>query len=103
MKKRKRLDPNVRKAQLLEVALGLAETVGYQHITREIIAIEAGVSPGRVSQCFRSMTELKSEIMRTAILRGNIKIVAQGLGARDKQALRAPSELKQKAVACLIN
>lgn len=102
MKVRTRLDPGVRKAQLLEVALELAETVGYQRITREIIAFKAGVTPGRVSQCFNTMTKLKREVMRTAIARGNIIIVAQGLGDRDKQALKAPDALKRKAVDYLL-
>lgn len=102
MKKTHKITGVARKELLLNAALALSETVGYQNITRESIANLANVSPGLISQYFGTMVQLKRSVMRAAIAREIITVVAQGLGVRDPQALKAPEALKQKAIEHLI-
>lgn len=98
----KRLQPDDRKAQILDGAIELARTKGLGHITREAIAQRVGVSPALVSLYFGTMTELRRSIMRAAIKREVLEIVAEGLTTRDKQAAKASDDLKRRALATVI-
>ena len=54
-----------------------------------------------MSKYFGTMVSFKRTIMRAAIKDGNLPILAQGLAAGDKCAMKAPSELKTAAIATL--
>jgi AcrR family transcriptional regulator len=92
----------VRRDQILDAALALARKGNYMNITRDRIALQAGVSPGTVSGYFGTMPNLRRDIMRAAIRAGAVEVVAQGLANRDKQALKAPAELKAAAAALMM-
>jgi len=94
-----RLDPKERKKQIFEAALKLAKTKGYNDITRDEIAAEAGVSMGLVSRYHKTMPQLRRSIMRAAIARGIPEIVLQGIACKDKAALNAPVALRRRALA----
>ena len=98
---RKRLEPGKRKDEILDAALALAKAQGYQSVTLEAIANKAQCSNGTVVHYFGTMTQLRRAVMRAAINRGELQIVAQGLAARDAQALNAPDELKERAAASM--
>jgi AcrR family transcriptional regulator len=98
----KRLQPDDRKAQILDGALELAQRKGLGTITRETIAQHVGVSPALVSLYLGTMTELRRTLMRHAIKREVLEIVAEGLATRDKQAAKAPDDLKRRALATVI-
>lgn len=102
MKKRQRINPEVRKKQLLEVALKLAEEIGYQNLTQYTIATAAKVSPKLAIHYFSTMTQLKRAVIRAAIEREIIPIIAQGIGAQDIHAHKAPDALKEKAAQYLL-
>lgn len=97
----KRLNPALRKEQILEAAIELAIKNGYQHVTRDTIASHAGVTYSLVTHYFNTMPQLKRAIMRAAISREIVEIIAQGLASRDPQALKASDELKQRALQSL--
>lgn len=101
MNNRKRLQPKERRKQLIASAVRLAERIGYDRITRNGVAEEAGVSTGLVTHYFRTMKQLQRATMREAVTVGNLSVVAQGLVAGDPQALKAPAELKQAAASRL--
>lgn len=96
--KRERLDPQFRKRQIFETALRLAEQEGYHKISRPAIAKAANVSTNLVTYYFKSVTKLQNELMRMAIERQIISIVADGIYLRHDSALNAPTPLKQKAL-----
>lgn len=100
---RKRANPNLRKDQILKVALDICEQKGYANLTREKIAEAAGVSPGTVSIHFGTMPQLKRAVMRSAIKNEVIPIVAEGLAAKDPHASKAPAEIKAKAATLIVN
>lgn len=100
-KKKRRLDPEVRKEQILDAALDVARVRNYTSITREEIADRAGVSVGLVTKYFSTMPQLKRDVMRAAIRVEALAIIAHGVAIRDPHALKAPADLQQRAVASL--
>ena len=97
-----RLKPEVRREQILQHAVEAAQAHGYRHITREDIARRAGVTVNLISHYFGTMPKLKRAVMREAIRRGDVTVLAQGLAAKDPHAQKAPLELKRKAVDQLL-
>lgn len=97
----RRLKPDERKELLLDVALKLAGRHGLTNLTREQIAEAAAVSPALVSARLGTMVALRRTVMRQAIARENLPVLAQGLAARDPYAVKAPLALRQRAVATL--
>lgn len=93
------MTPNDRTRELLAVALRLAAADGWRSLTRESIALAAGVSPGLVSARLGTMEQLRRSVMRAAVTQRCVAVVAQGLAMRDKQALKADAELRALAAA----
>lgn len=95
---RQRRIPADRKAELLDVAMILARTEGYQNVTREGIASTAKVSPALVSKYFGTMQHLRRAIMSAALDRSDLAILAQGLVANDAKARKAKPEVRKAAL-----
>lgn len=98
---RKRAAPELRRKYVLEVAIELAKTKGYNTLTRNEVATGANVSPGLVSHYFQSTEALRVVVLKTAVKREVLEIVAQGLVRGDPIAVQAPKELKYRAVSYL--
>lgn len=98
---RTRLTPDARKPQLLEAAVAVASKHGLHGTTRHRIAEHANVAPGLITHYLGTMAELRRAVMRQAVKQGILPIIAEGLAARDKQALKAPPELRARALASL--
>lgn len=94
---RTRLDPKQRRAHILDTAVRTALEVGYLSMSREAIAERAQCSPALVSKYLGTMTELRRAVMRAAIAQGHSTIVADGVAARDRIALKAPAHVRQSA------
>ena len=98
-----RLDPKVRKEQLLQAAVALADVPGgYATLTRKAVADKVGVSEGLVSLHWGTMTQLRRSVMREAIKEVKLKIIAQGLAMRDSVAIKASQEIKAQAAQSLL-
>lgn len=97
-----RADPELRKDSILNSAMILAEKIGYNRLTRAKVAEAAGVSESLVSKNFGTMDQLKNDIIRRAIKTENLKIIAQGLASNNRHTKRVSSDLKHRALACLI-
>lgn len=87
--------------EILAVALKLAKQDGYRDVTRERVATQAGISPALVSVRLGTMAQFRRKLMRYAVLKGCLPVIAQGLAAGDRHARNAAPELKQKALASL--
>lgn len=98
-----RKKPAVRKDEILTVALPLAEADGYQCVTRDQIAKAAGCSGPTVQYHFGTMAQLRRDIMRQAIKRECLRVVAQGLASGDAQAVKAPEDLRRRAMALALD
>jgi len=90
-----------RDGRILDAALQLAETDGYQWITREGVATLAGVSPGTINNVFGTMPDLKRAVLTEAVKRRIIPIVAQGMGDRHAIIQDAPEDLRREAALFL--
>jgi len=101
MTKQTKLKPSDRIAQILSAALVVASKVGYARLTREDIAKRADVPASLISYHLGTMPALRRKIMREAIRTECLPVVAQGLAIRDRFALKAPADLRARAVASL--
>lgn len=96
-----RMKPKERTAQLLDVAIDLAAQHGLSNVRRDQIAEAAGVSQGIVTLRLGEMPEMRRAVMRQAVKRGILSIIAEGLVNGDKHATKADPDLKQRALASL--
>ena len=101
MPPQERLEPQVRRDQILAAALSLAKTHGYTNITRKQITEKAGCSPRLLNYYYTTMPQLRRDVMRAAIDQKVLKVIAQGLTAKDPHALKVSDELKALAAATL--
>lgn len=90
-------NPLLRREQILNTALMVADKVGYKNVSRGMIAKEIGCSKPLISQYF-TQAELQKAIIKTAITREIISIVAQGIAARDPATRWIKADLKKKAL-----
>ncbi len=98
-----RTNSTLRKEQLINAALDCFEKSDkpFMKVTRGDIAEEAGVSEQLITHHLGTITELRRDIIRHAVLQRRLKIIAQGLAVGDSHARKAPQELKDLAVALL--
>lgn len=102
MSKKRAADPELRKDHILDVALKLAETNGYSRMTVVQVAEAAGITHGTVLRYFGTVAQLRNDVMRKAVKTNNLKIIAQGLSAGDRQAQKADEAVKAEALNCLM-
>lgn len=84
---------------VLDAAVVEARTMGLQRIRRDTVARRAGVAAGTVNNAFGNMSGLREAVMREAVSKEHLDIVAQGLALRDPIAMEAPHILKVRALA----
>lgn len=96
-----RMDPVDRRRQLLDVGLALAEKVGYRNVTMVALTEAAGVSRTLYHRYFSTVGQFRVDVMRAAVKQENLIVIAQGLAAKDKQALKASPELRERAAATI--
>ena len=102
----KALSPDERRQQrqaILDVAVDLARDIGYSKITRDQIAQAAGISPALVSDYLGTMPKPRRDVVRRAVVREVLEIVAQAMASRDPHVQKASDELKQRAVALMMS
>lgn len=92
-----RLQPDERRAAILQAAIRLAESDGWLALSRDAVATAAGVSPGLVSWYFLATSLLRDEVMQHAVDTGILSVVAEGILARHAVALAASVSLRAAA------
>lgn len=90
-----------RRKQIMTHAIELSRKIGYMNVRRDALAKKAGVANGLVSVYWNTMAQLKKAIIREAIHIEDLTIIGQGLAMEDKHILKAPKELRQRAIAQL--
>lgn len=102
---RRKLSASERKDRadaILHAAVAEARHAGFGRFTREGVAKRAHMSPATVSQYVKTMAQLRRDVMRAAIRDELLDIVAQGIAARDPHAMKAPDELKRRAIESIM-
>lgn len=97
----KRMKPTDRREHIIAAATEVASRDGYHMMRRDNVATEAGVSMGLVTRYFGTMVQLRRAVMRRAIERECIGIIAQGLAYKDRHAAKAPADLRRRAAELL--
>lgn len=95
----KRLEPTIRRADILSAAVTAASVKGYLNVTRLDIAQQAGVSEGLITHYFTSMSAMRSAIMSEAVRLRCLSIIRDGIAHRDPLAAEASKELQKQALA----
>lgn len=96
-----RLKPTERKQQILEAAIDLANEIGFGKLTRQNIAASADVSEGLVSKYWGTMTKMRRAVMRKAIKKGEMKIIAEGIAMNEPECAKLSPVARQKALSVL--
>ena len=91
----------IRKIEILDAAVKLSTRIGYQMITRELVASEAKTSCGLITFYFENMDSLKAAIIRAAIDREILPLIAQALSLGDTQTKTIDKKLKDKVLKYL--
>lgn len=91
-----------RDERIISAALQLAEADHYNFITREGVALAAGVSPATINNVYGTMVGLKRAVLTAAVERRVVPVVAQGLGDRHQIVMDAPEDLRREAAAYLV-
>lgn len=98
-----RLHPDNRKDQILAAALKVAgRPGGWGKLTRQSVAHEAQCAESLVSKYFGTMHSFRRAIMRAAIKRADLFVIAQGIASGDKCARKVDAELQARALASLV-
>jgi AcrR family transcriptional regulator len=90
------------KAVLLDHALRLSQTHGYNKLTRVQLAKVANVSEGQVSKLFGTMVQLRRAIMSAAVARNDLIIIAQGIACGEPKAVGLSPDVKRAALEALL-
>ncbi len=98
----RRMGKRARHDEVLDAALRVAEHIGYNRMTREDIALAARCSPALVSEVLGTMVQCRRSVVRAAVARGVLAVVAQGLALRDPHALKAPESVRLAAARTLV-
>lgn len=97
-----RLPKAERRAELLDAALHIAERIGADKVTHDLVAQHAEVTRTLVIHYFGTAPQLRRDIMRAAVKRRLVPIVARGIALRDSHALKADEALRAECAAHLM-
>jgi len=95
--KQKRMKADDRKADILTAALRMAGETHYLAITRDSVAKAAGLSGSAVLYHFKTMDRLREALMAAAVERECLPVLAQGILAKEANAMMAPAALCDRA------
>lgn len=96
-----KLDARVRRAQILAAALEISVKTGYGRVTRDQIAKALGVASSLIPYHVGTVSAMRRDIMREAVRVECLPVIAQGIAANDRHALKAPPELRARALQSL--
>lgn len=100
-KDNRRTSAALRTEYLLSLSMDVAEREGFNKLSRTLVAEECGVSESLLAYYFGTVPNFKRTVMRHAIQHERLRIIAEGLAIRDVHALKAPEELKTRALMSL--
>ncbi len=101
MARASRQNPQTRRESILDAAIDLSKTRGYNRITRDEVATRAGVSSPLIGTYFPRMADLRKAVIQAAISREIVEVIAQGLTINDNHAIELNEELRFKVMTYL--
>lgn len=92
-----------KRVELLNEGLKHAISIGWENFTREAFCTHMGIAVGSINYHFKDMAGFRRAIMRKAIAKRNVQIVAGGIESRCPVAKSAPESLKKLALAYMMD
>jgi AcrR family transcriptional regulator len=89
------------KLRILQAAISLAREGGFSKVTRDNVALAAGVATGLLYHYYDSIDDVKSKVLEVAIEAEDAELLKCGIVAAHPTALGAPDELKKRALELL--
>jgi hypothetical protein len=96
-----RISSAARRASILALALPLAERYGFDNIPREKLLKQAAIPASRFVQLW-PIARFRADLLREAIAKRNLRVLAQGLAARHPVAMAAPHEMRVAAAEAMV-
>lgn len=87
--------------KILEAAYKMAVVDGLDCLTRDAVAAGACVSKGAINHHFKTIENLRTEVMKRAVEMEDLKLIAQGIACDNEVAQSAPHGLRVKALSSL--
>lgn len=101
MRQHTKQELNQNKTAMIDAALKRAEAVGFANLTRNEVADACGISPALVSGRFGTFTEMKRDILRAAVKKESLGVIAYALAVGHPICKKISPELKARASAHL--
>ena len=98
MSNKKRYAPDVRKQQIVEAGVALAERDGLSAITRDGVAREVGISGAAVQYHFGTVKQLQRAVKRAAVAAQSMRVIAQLIAAGDPAVEGLDAEVRAAAI-----
>jgi AcrR family transcriptional regulator len=93
---------DARRQQILDGAVQLAREVGYRDMSRDQLATRLGVAVGLINHYFETMAALRTEVLREAVRRELLPLIAAGVIDRHLAVRHVSRDLKQRALASIV-
>jgi len=90
-----RLEPDVRRQQILLTALGMAKRKNHLDITRLDVAKSLQVSPPLISRYFPTIHDLRDAVYQLAVDHEVVEVVAQRIPPEGRLSARLRKKLKK--------
>lgn len=96
-----RMNPADRKASILDAAIEAAQKHGYTGFRLVHVAEIAACSTASVMSYYKTMAVVRRDVMRAAIRRELLPIIATGIAVKDPYVRKVSPDLRQRALATL--
>lgn len=92
-----RMEAEDRRAQLIAAGLDVAEEVGWYKVTRRAVAEKTSTAEALINRYFGNKDGFRDELMKEAVKRKLVPVIAEGLMYMSEPALKAPQKLRKEA------
>ncbi len=86
------------KERIFDAAYAMAVRDGFNSLTRDSIAAEAGTAKGAINHHFGTVSTLRDEVVKRAISEKQLSILAQALTRGNAVAMTATKKLQIEAL-----
>jgi|SRR5690606_5627829 len=100
---RQRLDPEIRKQQILDAAINISIQKGYRQLTRQAVANKLCCAGALINHYYGDIDSLRDIVLKTAIEKEIMPILAENYGTRGKETSNLSPALKEKVINYLMN
>lgn len=97
----KRMDPKERQAEILTAAVDAAKRLGYSQFRLVDVAAGAQCSTGSVMRYWKTMEQLRRDVMRAAIRDEVLQVIGVGVAINDPCCRKLCPTLRARALASL--